>query len=71
MMNLIDSISKHDPIALLNLAKKLRKQEDTRQTAIHLLVETAIAVSKKIHDIPLEERTFQPSLNHFKHTSGY
>jgi hypothetical protein len=61
-MNLIDSISKHDPIALLKLAKNLRKQEDTRQEAIHLLVETAMAMSRRIQHLPLKERTSQPSL---------
>ena len=61
-MNSIDDISKHNPIDLLKLAKKLRKQEDTRQAAIHLLVETAMSISRSINALPLKERTSQPSL---------
>jgi hypothetical protein len=62
MLNLIDSMSEHDPIVMLNLAKNLRKQEDNRLTSIHLLVETAMAMSRRIQSLPSKERTSQPSL---------
>lgn len=56
-LSLIGTISSSDPEYLLNLAKSLRANEETRLLAIWLLVETAIAISTRNSGLPESERT--------------
>jgi hypothetical protein len=62
MTKLQEFISNHNTLSLLNLAKSLRKQEDTHHIAIYLLVETAVATAKRNYYLPLKKKTSQPSL---------